>query len=181
MAHPSTLYRFRIDLSDVDRGAYEAIDFRIAMHPSETTQFLITRVLAFVLNFQDGIEFSPGGLSDPDEPCIRVPDGSGSNTLWIEVGNPSARKLHKAAKSARAVKVYTYKDAELLMQDIADHKVYNAERIEIYALAPKFLDRLAETLVRDTSWNVMHSDGTLTVSSGEVSESIELKKYSVSS
>lgn len=177
MAHPSTLYRFRIDLSDIDRGVYEKLDFRIAMHPSETHQFLLTRVIAFALNTQDGLDFSPGGLSDPDQPCIQLLDPNSGIALWIEVGNPSAKKLHRAAKSSRLVKVYTYKDPEVLMKDIAANKVYHAERIEIYSFASKFLDRLTATLERDNLWNILHSDGSLTVSVGEFSETVELARH----
>jgi len=178
MAHPSTLYRFRIDLSDVDRGVYEKLDCRVAMHPSESPDFLLTRVLAFALNAQDGLEFSAGGLSDPDQPCIQLVDPGSGITLWIEVGNPSAKKLHRAAKSARQVKVYTYKDPEVLLKDIAANKVYHAERIEIFSFPPKFLSRLSETLVRDNLWNIIYSDGSLTVSTGEFSETIEIGRHS---
>ena len=181
MALASTLYRFRIDLSDVDRGVYEALDFRIAQHPSETSTFLLTRVLAYALNVQEGLEFSPGGLSDPDQPALQVTDGPNSILLWIEIGNPSAKKLHRAAKSARAVRVYTYKDPDLLVADIATNKVYNADRIEIFSFAPKFLDRLAVTLERDNAWNVIYSDGSLTVTSGEFSETVEIGRHSTRS
>lgn len=174
MAHPSTLYRFRIDLSDVDRGVYDALDFRVALHPSETLQYLVTRVLAFSLNAAEGLAFTPGGLSDPDSPCIQLLGEQNSILLWIEIGNPSARKLHKATKSSRAVRVYTYKDAELLLKEIAANEVYHPERIEIFSISAKFLDRLGALLEKDNRWSVMCSDGTLTVSVGDVSESIEL-------
>ncbi len=178
MAHPSTLYRFRIDLSDVDRGVYEKLDFRLAMHPSESHQYLLTRVLAYVLNFEEALNFSSGGLSDPDEPCLQITELNSGIRLWIEIGNPSARKLHRAAKSSKLVKVYTYKDPEVLLADIQANKVYNAERIEIYSLAPKFLDRLTETLDRDNSWNILYSDGSLSVTAGDFSETVELIRYS---
>src|SRR5258707_1232333 len=97
MAQLATLYRFRIELSDVDRGVYQPLDFRVAMHPSESPLFLVTRILAFALNTQEGLEFTPTGLSDPDEPCLRIANPRGGLSLWIEIGNPSARKLHKAA------------------------------------------------------------------------------------
>ncbi len=176
MAHPSTLYRFRIDVSDVDRGVYESIDIRVAMHPSETTAFLLTRVLAYVLNLEAGLEFSAEGLAAPDEPAIRRVGAQGALDLWIEIGNPSARKLHKAAKSSSRVKVYTYKDPNVLLQEIHGEKVYHAERIEIFAIPPKFLDRLATTLGRDNPWSVLRSDSTLSVSTGEFSESFELSR-----
>ncbi len=182
MAHPSTLYRFRIDLSDVDRGIYETLDFRVAMHPSESSQFLLTRVLAYALNFQKnlGLEFAPGGLSDPDAPAISIKDENGGFTLWIEIGSPSARKLHKAAKAARNVKVYTYKSPELLLREIEAARVYEAERIEIFSLAPEFLDRLAGSLQRDNAWGLVHTDGSLMMSvGGEKSEQGELKRHSL--
>lgn len=181
MALASTLFRFRVDLSDVDRGVYEALDFRVAQHPSETSAFLLTRVLAYALNTQPGLDFSPGGLSDPDQPAIQATDGPNSILLWIEIGNPSAKKLHRAAKSARSVRVYTYKDPAVLVADIAENKVYNSERIEIFSFAPKFLERLSETIERDNAWNVIVSDGSLTIVAGTFSETVELERHSIPS
>ena len=177
MAPPSTLYRFRIELSDVDRSVYDTLDFRVALHPSESLQFLLTRVLAFALNFQEGLEFTPGGLGNPDEPCIRIPDAQGGYQLCIEIGNPSTRKLHKAAKASKKVKVYTYKDAEHLLREIAADAVYQADRIEIYSIPYKFLDRLALTLQKDNSWSIIHTDGSVTVSAGEISEQCEILRH----
>lgn len=173
----STLYRFRIDLSDIDHGVYTNIDVRTAMHPSETEPYLLTRALAFALNFHEDLRFSPGGLSDPDQPCILRTDANQETLLWIEVANPSAKKIHRASKSARQVKIYTYKDPELLVKELTAHSVYHADRIEIFGMNPRFLDRLAEDLTRDVHWNVMLSDGALTVTWGDRSESSELTPY----
>lgn len=178
MAHPSTLYRFRIELSDVDRGVYETLDFRVAMHPSETPAFLLTRVIAYALNFGDGLEFAPGGLSDPDAPALRALEPHGATRLWIEIGNPSARKLHKASKAAREVKVYTYKDPELLLKEIASEKVHQASRIEIRSLPQSLLNELAQTLQRDNQWTLVHTDGSLMIGIGERSLQAELGRHS---
>ncbi|MEK7355635.1 MAG: YaeQ family protein, partial [Bdellovibrionota bacterium] len=126
MAQTATLYRFCLDVSDIDRDFYESLDLRVAMHPSEIPHYLLTRILAFALNSKRGLEFSPGGLSDTDAPCIRCLSDNGTLDGWIEVGNPSARKLHKAAKAARDVKVYTYKDPKSLLEEIAAEKVHRA-------------------------------------------------------
>lgn len=176
MAHPSTLYRFRIDLADVDRNVFEKLDLRVAMHPSEALPYLLTRVLAFALNVDPELVFSPGGLSDPDQPAISAKDAGGGERVWIEIGNPSARKLHRAAKSSQVVKVYTYKDPDLLKKEIESNAVYNADRIEIYALDTDFLERLGSILERDNSWNILRSDDSVTVSSGEFSENIEIRR-----
>jgi uncharacterized protein YaeQ len=172
MAHPSTLYRFRIDLSDVDRGVYEPLDFRVAMHPSESEHYLLTRVLAFALNSGPSLEFSPGGLSDPDEPAIRALSAHGSIELWIEIGSPSARKLHRAAKAARTLKVYTYKDPELLVKEAREGDIHRSEHLEIFSFDTRFLDGLASLLKRDNRWSLLNTDSSLTVGiqGGEGSE-----------
>jgi uncharacterized protein YaeQ len=178
----ATLYRFRIDVSDVDRGVYESLDFRAALHPSEVPIYLVTRVLAFALNTQEGLEFSAGGLSDPDAPCLKVDDPQGGLKLWIEIGNPSARKLHKAAKASREVRVYTYKDPALILKDIAGEKVHEAERLMIFSFAPGFLERLVAGLEKDNAWSLLCSEGSLVVNfgSGEVLQG-ELLAHPVSS
>lgn len=173
------LYRFQINLSDVDRNCYEQLDFRLMQHPSETPTFLLTRMLAYALNFQEGLAFSAEGLCNPDDPCLAKPDPKGGLALWIEVGNPSARRLHKAAKAASKVKVYTYKNPQPLLEEIAKEKVYNSDRIELFAIDPDFLARLEERLQRDNSWDVIHNEGSLTVNAGEISESTELRRLEV--
>jgi uncharacterized protein YaeQ len=136
-------------------------------------------MLAFALNDQDGLEFAPGGLSDSDIPCISAPRIHGGIRLWIEIGNPSARKLHKAAKASEIVKIYTYKDPEALLKDIRSNKVHNVEHIEIYSLAHKFLEKLGSTLVRDNKWTLVHTDGSLTLTALDKTEQTELLRHQV--
>lgn len=177
MALPSTLYRFQIELSDVDQGIYKSFDVRVAQHPSEAPPYLLTRLLAYVLNEREYLELVPEGLSDPESPAVRAVAPGGDILMWIEVGNPSARKLHKASKAARQVLVYTYKDPEPLLKDIRDNKVHKAEAIGIWSLDPRFLNALAAKLDRKNAWGVMVNDGSLTVSVGDWSETTELRKH----
>ena len=103
MALTAIIYNFSIELADVDRGVYESLTLKVAQHPSETEERLLTRVLAYCLEYTDGIAFSKGGISDPDEPAITVRDLTGALKVWIEVGAPDAARLHKASKAAQAV------------------------------------------------------------------------------
>lgn len=162
-SHSVVLYRFRISLSDVERSVYEELDFRMAMHPSESFPFLLSRMFAYILNYQEGLAFSAAGLSEPDEPCISSPDPMGGFSLWVEVGSPSARRIHKATKSARKVRVYTYKNPQALLGEIKADEIYNIEKLEIFSLTPDFLEALEQVLVRDNAWSVIYNDGTLTV------------------
>jgi uncharacterized protein YaeQ len=168
MSGPATLYRFRISVSDIERSFYEDLDFRAAMHPSENEAYLLTRVLAYALNYESGLEFAPG-LCTGDEPAIHAPDGRGGIGRWIEIGNPAPRKLHKAAKSSSVVRVYTYKDPENLKREAARETIHRASEIEIFALKESFLAELAALLKRDNSWTLIHDQGELVVTVGDES------------
>jgi uncharacterized protein YaeQ len=179
MGHPSTLYRFRIHLSDVDRSVYEELDFRAAMHPSEVSDYLLTRVMAYALNYQPGLEFAPGGLSNPDEPGISVLSPNGGYDLWIEIGNGSPRKIHKAAKASRVVKIYTYKDAAHLTRELAANQVHRAEDLEIYSFPQGFLSQVAATLKRDNEWSLTHTEGSLILDANGETVQAELTRHHV--
>ena len=102
MAQGATLYNFDIELADTDRGVYESLALRVARHPSESEEYLVSRVLAYLLEHAEGIEFSRG-VSSPDEPAIVIRDRTGVMTTWIDIGMPDAARLHKASKAARRV------------------------------------------------------------------------------
>lgn len=150
MGPPVTLFRFRLTTDRLKTP----IDIRVAMHPSETKIFMITRVIAYALNYQDGIEFG-AGLAEPDAPAVRVIGPNGEISKWIDIGNPSARRLHKSAKAAQSVVVYTYKSIRQLKQEIEGEKIYNSHKIQVFALNPDFLEELAETLERDNHWRII--------------------------
>ena len=146
MALQATVYRFGVQLSNVDRGVYETLDVRMARHPSETERYLLARLFAWCLYLEEGLAFSKGGLSSPDEPALSVHTLDGRLTTWIEIGNPSAERLHKAAKASPRVVVVTHADPALLVADVAAKKVHKAEHIEVTALDGAFLDQVAAHL-----------------------------------
>lgn len=133
MALSSTVYTLNIDLSDADRHVYETLDLRVARHPSESEEILVARLLAYCLEYQEGIEFSRG-LSDADEPPIAVRDLTGVMRAWIDIGTPSADRLHQAAKSTSRVCVYDHKDSQQWRASLGAAKIHRAAEIEIYAL-----------------------------------------------
>jgi uncharacterized protein YaeQ len=147
MALTSTIYTATVDLSDVDRGVYASLEVRLAMHPSESPAYLATRLLAWPLEYTEGIEFTPG-LSNGDEPAIVVRDLTGRVTAWIEVGSPAPERLHRASKAADRVAVYTYRDPRILLGQLEGKKIHRAAEIPIYAFGRGFIDQVAASLGR---------------------------------
>jgi uncharacterized protein YaeQ len=161
VALTATIHHFEIALSDVDRGVYETIDLRVAQHPSETMRWLLTRTLAYCLSYEEGIAFSKGGLSSTDEPPISIRDRTGLLLWWIDIGAPSAERLHKASKAAK-VAVFTHELAQLRRQT-AGHTIHAVEAIDVWPLDPAFLDALAEKVERRTRLEVTRTEGALYV------------------
>ena len=147
MALTATLYNFDVQLADVDRGVYETLALRVARHPSETEEYLLTRVLAYCLEYAEGIAFSKG-LAEPDEPAITVRDLTGALEAWIEVGTPDAARLHRASKASPRVAVYTHKDPALLLKLLAGERIHRADSLEIHAVDRELLAGMAERLDR---------------------------------
>ena len=147
VALTSTIYSVSIDLSDVDRGVYQAIALRLALHPSETMEYMATRLMAYCLEYTDGIEMT-AGLSDGNEPAIVVRDLTGRITAWIEVGLPDADRLHRASKLVQRVAVYTHRDPTILLGQLDGHRIHRAEDVAIYSFAGSFIRDLAERIDR---------------------------------
>jgi uncharacterized protein YaeQ len=179
MALPSTLYRFKISLSDSDRNIYETVELRVPMHPSETDRRLLARVLAYLLNFQEGIEMMPG-IDEPDHPSIRVMDPTGRIRLWVDVGTPAPKRLHKASKSSDEVRCYFFKDPRVYLSEFSKEGVHRSAEIGFFAFEPEMLQSLASTLERDNDWQVTVSGGTLYIHAGGTDVNGEVTRRSLS-
>jgi uncharacterized protein YaeQ len=58
MALPATVHTIDIDLADSDRGVYETLALRVARHPSESEEYLVTRLLAYCCEYAPASSFA---------------------------------------------------------------------------------------------------------------------------
>jgi uncharacterized protein YaeQ len=165
MALQATVYNFDIELADSDRGVYESLALRVARHPSESEEYLVARLLTYLLELADGIAFSRG-ISDPDEPAIVVRDLTGAIHTWIDIGTPDAARLHKASKAATRVVVYTHKDPRQFLNQLAGEKIHRADELELYAIDRALISALAARLDRRVAFNISVADRELYVAIG---------------
>jgi len=147
MAIGSTMYTFDVQLADTDRGVYEDYSLRVARHPSETEAYMLTRVLAYGLEYAEGIAFG-GSVSSTEEPAVLVRDLTGLTTAWIEVGSPDAERLHYASRIAERTVVYTHRDPAKVMAPWADKRIHRASEIRVYSFDPGFVDSAVPLLDR---------------------------------
>ncbi len=166
MAQTATIYNFEIELSHVDRGIYESLSLRVARQPSETPEYLITRVLAYCLELTEGLGFGKG-LAEPNEPGLAVRDLTGALKVWIDIGAPDAARLHKASRACPRVVVYTHKDPRQVLPQLVGERIHRAEALEFYSLGREMIDELAGRLERRTAFALSVSDDQLYVTVGE--------------
>lgn len=165
MALTATIYNFDVDLADADRRVYESLSLRVARHPSESEEYLVTRLLAYLLEFGEGIQFSRG-VSEPEEPAIAVRDLTGAIRSWIDIGTPDAARLHKASKAAGRVAVYTHKDPAQFLRQLAGARIHRAEAVELYAMDRGLVRALAARLERRVEFSLSVTERELFVSIG---------------
>ena len=153
VALTATIYNFDVQLADVDRGVYETLAFRVACQPSETEEYLMSRVLAYCLEYAEGIAFSKG-IAEPDVPALSVRDLTGTLRVWIDVGAPDAVRLHKASKAAPRVVVYTHREPRHVLHALAGARIHRAHELELYAINRALIDGLVARLDRRNSWEL---------------------------
>lgn len=158
MATGAVMHTFDVVLADVDRGVYDEVALRMAQHPSETTPYMVTRLLAYCLEYDEVIGFSEG-ISATDEPAVLVRDATGRVTAWIEVGAPDAERLHRGSKLADRTVVYSHRDPARLLPTWAGKKIHRAASITLRTFDPGFVDAVAAAVVRRNTVALSLVDG----------------------
>ena len=107
MALKATIFKAQVQVTDMERHFYDALDLTIARHPSETDERMMIRLLAFALNAHEQLQFTKGLCAD-DEPDLWQLSLADEIDVWIDLGLPDERRIRKACGRAKAVKIYGY-------------------------------------------------------------------------
>ncbi|TXH04516.1 MAG: YaeQ family protein [Nevskiaceae bacterium] len=160
MALTATLHHFTVQLAHIDRGVYENLELRVARQPSETAEYLLARLLAYCLEYGEGIVLTEG-VAAVDEPAVLVRDLTGRITAWIEVGAPDAERLHRGSKLAGRAAVYTHRDPAPWLALVAGQKIHRAAEIPVYELGRDFVQAAAAAIDRRNVVNLSLTEGQL--------------------
>lgn len=174
MAVKATIYKVELDVSDIDRGYYQAHSLTLALHPSETEERLMVRLLAFALNAGPQLAFGRG-ISTDDEPDLWARDLTGQVDLWVEVGQPDESRLRKACGRAGEVRVYCFSGRSAgiwwAKNAAALERCANLRVFEVPAEASQQLAALAS---RNLRLQVLVQEGVVQVMGDEAVVELEL-------
>src|SRR5690606_36015452 len=132
---------------------------------SESPEYFVARVLAYCLEYADGIVFSRG-VSDAEEPTISIRDLTGELKAWIEIGAPDAARVHKASKAAPRVAIYTHREPATVLRGLAGERIHRSEAIRLSAIDRDLIAAIAERLERRMKLEITVTGGTLYVTVG---------------
>jgi uncharacterized protein YaeQ len=147
MATAPTIHSFTVQLADIDRGVYADLELRVARQASETAEYLLSRVLAYCLEYQEGIALTEG-VAAIDEPAVVVRDLTGRLTAWIEVGAPDAERLHRGSKLAGRAAIYTHREAAHVVGQLAGKRVHRSAEIPIHTFDRAFMQDASAAIDR---------------------------------
>ena len=173
MVLKATIHKLQLQIADMDRAVYADHALRLALHPSETEERMMVRLLAFALHApaddrDGGLQFARG-LSDGDEPDLWQHDLTGRLQHWIEVGQPDERRLARACGRADRVTIYAYGSAAPIWWAALAGKVARLRNLQVWQLPAAQSQALAALAARSMSLQVTVQDGQLWVGDGTAS------------
>ena len=177
MALKAKIYKATINLADMDREYYDTINLTIAQHPSETDQRMMVRLIAFILNAHEDLQFGKG-LSDEDEAAIWQINYSSVIDLWVELGQIDNKRLKKACSRSKKVKLYCYGSSVDIWWSQNQSKMRQFEQLTIEQFSTETTDALVKLVDRNMDFQCSIQDGQLWLNSGDETlliETISLK------
>ncbi len=179
MALKSTIYKAQLSVADMDRGVYADHALTLALHPSETEERLMVRLLAFALfapkdDHRGALQFARG-LSDTDEPDLWQHDLSGVLVQWIEVGLPDERRMLKAAARAEAATFIAYAASTPVWWAGVKNKLTRSERLAVWQLPAEQSLALAALAQRSMQLQISVQDATVWCHGADASVELALQ------
>jgi uncharacterized protein YaeQ len=166
MALKATIYKASIYLSDMDRNYYDTLQLTIAQHPSETDKRMMVRIIAFVLNAHDDLQFGRG-VSDEDEATIWQINYSKEIELWIELGQIDEKRIKKACNRSKQVKLYCYgRSAEIWWKQIGS-KLQQFDNLSVEQFSSETIESLTKLINRNMEFQCSIQDGQLWLTAGD--------------
>lgn len=164
MAIKPTIYKLKISLSDPERNHYDTLNLTLALHPSETLERMMVRVLAYCINAQEHLSFTRG-LSSIEEPDIWARTLDDQISLWIDLGEPSIDRIKKSSRLAQAVKVYCFNSKSDVWWEQAKNKIRSL-KASIYRFQWQDIQALAALVERTMEISVTITGDSAYVATG---------------
>lgn len=161
MALKATIFKADVSISDMDRNYYQDHHLTIARHPSENDQRMMLRLVAFILNAHEHLQFTKG-LCDVEEPDLWQKSFADEIELWVELGQPSEQRIKKGCNQSQEMLIYSYQDNSFdEWWKKEQHKLRQKGNLSIWTLPSELAEQLADVTERNMQVQATVQDGQL--------------------
>ncbi len=175
MAIKSTVLKAELQISDMNRHYYQTHQLTLALHPSETEERIMVRLVAFALHASSSLSFTKG-ISTEDEPDLWQKDLTEHITLWVELGQPEEKRIKKACGRADEVFIYTYQPRNSgPWWEKLEEKLQRFEKLQVLSLHTVSTTTLADLCDRNMSLQCTIQDNSVYISSADKEVELTLK------
>jgi len=177
MALKSTVYKAELQISDMDRHYYQPHTLTLALHPSETIERMMIRLLAFALHASENLSFGRG-LSTEDDAALWRRDLTDHIELWVDVGLPDEKRIRKASHRADQVIVYSYGERNApIWWEQNQKKIRSVDNVHVDYVSPKTSAELTQLCARTMQLHCNIMDGEVSLGNDTNSVQIELDRW----
>ncbi len=177
MALKATVYKAKLNVADVDRGYYADHALTLALHPSETEERLVVRLLAFAVYASERLEFCRG-ISNDDEPDLWEKDLTSDIRVWIEAGMPDEDRIRKACNRSAQVVVICYgARAPEIWREKNSSALARHDNLTVLRIPAEASATLASMVERSMDWQVTIQDGAVLLSSSTSNVELTLETW----
>ncbi len=163
MAIKPTIYKLRIAISDFNRDYYDSVNLTVALHPSESLERMMARIVAYCLNAEAGLNFTKG-LSEIEQPDIWVKTLDDQINLWIDMGEPSTDRIKKSSHKSPEVRVYSFNSKSDTWWQQSKGKVHPYKNVRFFQFDWGQVQELASLAQRTMDWSLSISGDSIYIS-----------------
>lgn len=168
MALNATIFKANLQVSDMDRGHYHSYDLTLALHPSETEERMMVRLLVFALlagseSDAERINFTKG-ISTDDEPELWQKSLQDEILWWIELGQPDEKRIRKACGRSKKVMIVNFNDKSQIWWDQIRTKMMRFQQLAVLNLPEQQCKGLVPFCQKSMQLTVNIQDGEVWLS-----------------
>ncbi|MEE2732333.1 MAG: YaeQ family protein [Pseudomonadota bacterium] len=177
MALKATVYKAELQVSDMDRHYYQSHALTLALHPSETEERMMIRLLAFALHASEDLVFGRG-LSTEEDAALWRKDLTDHIQLWIDVGLPDEKRIKKASHRADRVQIYSYGERTApIWWEQNRKKIRTFSNVQVHYVTPTTCSELVTLCDRTMHLHCTVQDGDITLGNDRSSVTVQLEPW----
>ena len=179
-------FRFNIDLSHQTHAIYQQVQVRTPLHPQESLEDLLLRVIVFCRAYRSGLQLSAGQFEEQLPTAWRESVTSGLDQ-WVMLGTVDRKLFDRLAREvpARAKDcaycIYFATDEQRLAfcKQLRGSRVNWAQAVQFFQISPCSLDSLARQTKSSSRWSVTIVDDSFWLSAHEIELELTIKELDI--